>query len=100
MYTQYVEAGQPRASEQGGDLGGADVGGLAEDQQEHGVAVQPLRVEPVGDLLSAIAAARVELRVTPRLGPLWRLVWQKSTLEFSGTRLRNALGWPEEFGAA
>jgi hypothetical protein len=61
-------------------------------------AVEPLRVEPVEDLLAAIAEADVELRVTPRLGPLWRRVWQESTLEFSGTRLRNALGWPEEFG--
>ena len=61
-------------------------------------AVTPLRMEPVGDLLAAIAAAGVELRVTPRLGPLWRRVWKESTLEFSGTRLRYALGWPEEFG--
>jgi hypothetical protein len=59
--------------------------------------VSPLRVEPVGDLLGAITAAGVELRVTPRLGPLWRRVWKESTLEFSGTRLRNALGHPEEF---
>lgn len=60
--------------------------------------VEPLAVEPVGDLLVAIAAADVELRVTPRLGPMWREVWQKTTLAFSGTRLRNALGYPEEFG--
>lgn len=62
-----------------------------------GEAVTPLSVEPVGDLLAAIAAAEVELRVTPRLGAMWRRVWQESTLEFSGTRLRNALGYPEEF---
>jgi hypothetical protein len=55
------------------------------------------RVEPVGDLLAAIAEAGVELRVTPRLGPMWRRVWKESSLEFSGTRLRNALGHPEEF---
>jgi hypothetical protein len=55
------------------------------------VAVEPLGVEPVGDLLSAIAAAGVELRVAPRLGPLWLRI-TVSTLEFSGTRLRNALG--------
>jgi hypothetical protein len=60
--------------------------------------VEPLRVEPVGDLLAAIAAADVELRVMPRLGAMWRRVWQESTLEFSGTRLRYALGYPEEFG--
>jgi hypothetical protein len=60
-------------------------------------AVEPLRVEPVGDLLAAIADADVELRVTPRLGPMWRRVWKESTLQFSGTRLRYALGYPEEF---
>jgi hypothetical protein len=60
------------------------------------VTVLPLSVEPVGDLLAAIAAAGVELRVTPRLGPLWSLV-RHSSMEFSGTRLRNAVGWPEEF---
>ena len=58
--------------------------------------VAPLSVEPVGDLLSAIAEADVELRVTPRLGPLWHAI-VASTLEFSGTRLRYALGFPEEF---
>lgn len=63
-------------------------------------AVQPLSVEPVGDPLAAIAEADVELRITPRLGPMWRRVWQESTLLFSGTRLRNALGYPEEFGVA
>ncbi len=63
-------------------------------------AVEPVRVEPVGDLLTAIVAADVELRVTPRLGPLWRRVWKESTLEFSGTRLRYAQGWPEDFGGA
>lgn len=59
--------------------------------------VEPLAaVEPVGDLLDALIAANVELRVTPRLGPLWRAV-VASTLAFSGTRLRNAAGFPEEF---
>ena len=61
-------------------------------------AVEPWKVEPVGDLPNAIAQAGVELRVTPRLGPMWRRVWKESTLEFSGTRLRYALGYPEEFG--
>jgi hypothetical protein len=54
------------------------------------VTVEPLGVEPVGDLLSAIAEAGVELRITPRLRPLWSRV-TASTLEFSGTRLKNAL---------
>jgi hypothetical protein len=54
--------------------------------------VEPLSVEPVGDLLSALAAADVELRITPALIDLWRRVIG-STMEFSGTRLRNAEGY-------
>jgi hypothetical protein len=54
--------------------------------------VHPLAVEPVGDLLNALSEANVELRITPRLYELWQAVIQ-STLEFSGTRLRNAKGW-------
>jgi hypothetical protein len=55
-------------------------------------AVRPLSVEPVGDLLAALAAAKVELRVTPSLVEMWRRVI-RSTLCFSGTRLRNAAGY-------
>ena len=58
--------------------------------------VIPINVEPMDDLLSAIAAAGVELRVTPRLGPMWRRIW-RSSLQYSGTRLRHAKGHPEEF---
>jgi hypothetical protein len=58
--------------------------------------MKPLAIEPVGDLLSALAAAQVELRITPRLGPLWHRI-KESTLEHSGTRLRNAQGYPQEF---
>lgn len=54
--------------------------------------VEPLSVEPVGDLLAALAGARVELRITPSLIDLWRRVIH-STMEFSGTRLRNAAGF-------
>jgi hypothetical protein len=53
--------------------------------------VTPLDVEPVGNLLEALSAADVELRVMPDLLPL-RGVWQ-STIFASGTRLRNAAGW-------
>jgi hypothetical protein len=56
--------------------------------------VEPLSVEPLDDLLGAIVAAGVELRVTPALIDLWRRVIA-STLEFSGTRLRNASGYDE-----
>jgi len=54
--------------------------------------IVPLAVEPVGDLLAALVAANVELRFTPRLYELWMAVIA-STVEFSGTRLRNARGW-------
>jgi hypothetical protein len=57
----------------------------------------PLSVEPVGDLLNAIVSAGCELRVTPQLLELWKRIIA-STLEFSGTRLRNARGWAEVFG--
>jgi hypothetical protein len=50
------------------------------------------------DLLSAIVAEGVEMRVVNRLGPMWRRVHQETTLQFSGTRLRNAVGYPFEFG--
>jgi len=57
----------------------------------------PLSVEPVGDLLDAIVSAGAELRVTPRLLEMWKRIIE-STLEFSGTRLRNAQGRNEAFG--
>jgi len=59
--------------------------------------VVPLAVEPVGDLLDALVAANVELRITPRLYEMWMVV-VASTLEFSGTRLRNAKGWIDAAG--
>jgi hypothetical protein len=55
-------------------------------------AVEPLSVELIDDLLGEIVAEGVELRVTPSLIDLWRRVIA-STLEFSGTRLRNAEGF-------
>jgi hypothetical protein len=33
--------------------------------------VVPLSVRPVGDLMEALIAANVELRITPSLWPLW-----------------------------
>ena len=56
--------------------------------------VVPSAVEAIDDLLGAIARERVELRITGSLIALWKLVIQ-STLEFSGTRMRNAQGWSE-----
>jgi hypothetical protein len=56
------------------------------------VPVTPLAIEPMPDLLVALTQANVELRVMPSLIALWQHVI-KSTLSFSGTRLRNAQGW-------
>ncbi len=55
-------------------------------------AVRPLGCDRIDDLLGALAASGVELRLTPSLIDLWRAVIA-STMEFSGTRLRNAKGW-------
>jgi hypothetical protein len=54
--------------------------------------VVPTVIEPMTDLLAALAASGVELRITPSLIELWKDVIQ-SSLQFSGTRLRNAEGW-------
>jgi hypothetical protein len=56
-------------------------------------AVKPTQVSAVGDLLDAIVVSGVELRLQPTLGTLWQRV-TASTLAYSGTRLRNARGWP------
>ena len=56
--------------------------------------VRPLRPPTrVGPLLEAHAVAGIELRLLPNLWPYWNAV-MRSTLGFSGIRLRNA--WPEE----
>jgi hypothetical protein len=52
------------------------------------VAVQPLEVVELGDLLARHVAAGIELRVVPELRSLWSRVIA-SSLEFSGIRLRN-----------
>jgi hypothetical protein len=53
-------------------------------------AIEPLAVEPVGDLLEALTAANVEVRITPSLWPLHDAV-AASSLHFSMIRMRNAL---------
>lgn len=45
----------------------------------------------IDDLLGRHAAAGIELRVTPSIWPFWRRV-TASTVEFSGSRLRNSTG--------
>lgn len=49
----------------------------------------PLSVEPVGDLLVRLMDARVELRLTPALWPLYHALIP-ATLHFSMIRMRNA----------
>ena len=49
----------------------------------------------VDDLVGQHARAGIELRITPSIWPFWRRVTQ-STVEFSGSRLRNAAPCPED----
>jgi hypothetical protein len=52
--------------------------------------VRPLSApEPVGDLFALYAAAGIQLRVLPSLWAFFDAV-TRSTLRFSGIRLRNA----------
>jgi hypothetical protein len=62
-----------------------DVGGYWISRQP----VEPLELVDLGDLLARHAEAEIELRLVPSLAPLWERVI-RSTLEFSGIRLRNA----------
>jgi Family of unknown function (DUF6886) len=64
------------------------------------VADEP--VEAVGqvvvdDLVGRHASAQIELRITPSVWPFWRRV-VNSTVEFSGSRLRNTAPHPDRFG--
>jgi hypothetical protein len=54
-----------------------------------GQPVDALERITYGDLLARHAEARIELRVTPSIWPFWHRVIA-STVEFSGSRLRNA----------
>ena len=56
--------------------------------------VDPLELVEIDDLVGLHSAAGIVLRATPNLWPLWDEV-VGSTLEFSGIRLRNALGRPQ-----
>ena len=51
----------------------------------------------IDDLLGRHARAGIELRVTPSIWPFWRRV-TTSTVEFSGSRLRNSASHPDQFG--
>jgi hypothetical protein len=48
------------------------------------------------DLVTRHARAGLELRITPSIWPFWKRVVQ-SSVEFSGSRLRNAAPHPERF---
>lgn len=72
-----------------------------ENLHDHGVhvnpaPVEPIAVEPVGDLGSALEAENVELRAVESLQPLAD-AWF-STLHFSGVRLKNAQEWTPPVG--
>lgn len=51
----------------------------------------------IDDLLAQHTEARIELRITPSLWPFWRRVVH-SSVEFSGSRLRNTAPHPQRFG--
>jgi hypothetical protein len=48
----------------------------------------------IDDLVARHAGAGIELRITPSIWPLWRQV-TNSTVEFSGSRLRNSAPHPD-----
>jgi hypothetical protein len=50
----------------------------------------------IDDLIGRHARARIELRITPSIWPFWRRV-SNSTVEYSGSRLRNAASHPDQF---
>ena len=49
----------------------------------------------IDDLIGRHARARIELRITPSIWPFWRRV-ANSTVEYSGSRLRNAAPHPDQ----
>lgn len=51
----------------------------------------------IDDLVGRHASAGIELRITPSIWPFWRRV-ANSTVEFSGSRLRNSAPHPDRFG--
>jgi hypothetical protein len=50
----------------------------------------------IDDLPGRHARARIELRITPSIWPFWRRA-ANSTVEFSGSRLRNTAPHPQRF---
>jgi hypothetical protein len=60
-------------------------------------AVDAIERVTLGDLLRRHADAGIELRVTPSIWPFWERV-ASSTVEFSGSRLRNSAPHPDRLG--
>jgi hypothetical protein len=77
------------------EMPGATFAQARGDDSGHHVSpevVSPLGMERIDDLIGAVAGAGIELHIMPSLVALWRAVIA-SSLQFSGTRLRNATGW-------
>ena len=76
----------------------------ADSFQPHEVGGYWVSAEPVeavervviDDLIGRHARAGIELRITPSIWPFWRRV-ANSTVEYSGSRLRNAASHPDQF---
>ncbi len=62
-----------------------------------GEPVEAIGQVVVDDLVGRHGSARIELRITPSIWPFWRRVVD-STVEFSGSRLRNTAPHPDRFG--
>lgn len=75
----------PPASFRPHEVGGFWVGGET---------VEPIERVAVDDLVGRHARAGIELRITPSIWPFWRRV-TRSSVAFSGSRLRNADPRPE-----
>ena len=60
-------------------------------------AVDAIEKVVLDDLVYLHAASGIELRITPSIWPFWRRV-TGSTVEFSGSRLRNSAPHPDQFG--
>ena len=67
-----------------------DVGGYWVSRR----SVEPIERIEIDDLVGRHARAGIELRITPSIWPWWSAV-AASTLDFSGSRLRNGPGFNE-----
>jgi hypothetical protein len=84
LYAYRLPAGPFRPHEVGGYW-------IADEQVE---AIEQVAID---DLVGRHATAGIELRITPSIWPFWRRV-ASSTVEYSGSRLRNSAPHPDRFG--